>query len=57
MSQEFQMYQHQVQIHEVVIHHIVAIHDSIHDHHLITIHFLADEVEDEEDEAVGKTKI
>lgn len=57
MYQEFQMSQHQVQVHEVTTHHIVQVHDLTHDHHLIMIHFLADEVEDDEDEVVGKTKI
>ena len=39
-------------------HLIVQIQDLIHDHHLILAHHsIADEVEDEDDEVVGKTNI
>ena len=55
MFQASQTSQHQVQVHQIIGHHIVAIHDLIPDHHLIMIHFLADEVDDDEDEVVGKS--
>ena len=55
MFQVSQMSLHQVQVHQIIGHHIVAIHDLIHDHHLITIRFLVDEVGDDEVEVVGKS--